>query len=62
MQIEVDPELCEACGICVDICPEVFELNGALITVKIQIVPARYWEACEVAVEECPVGAMFLRT
>ena len=27
MKARVDPELCNGCGPCVDICPDVFELN-----------------------------------
>ena len=30
MRVRVDKSLCMGCGICTDICPEVFEMDGDL--------------------------------
>lgn len=59
MIVCVDPELCTGCGPCVDICPEVFELNDEGISVvKVKEVPAELQQACREAVESCPPEAI----
>ena len=58
MKVKVDQELCIGCGPCVDICPEVFELNGDVATVKLDVVPLRYEEACREASQLCPTEAI----
>lgn len=53
--VEVDPELCEGCESCVDICPnEVFEMQDGLA------VPVNMDDCvgCESCVEECPNDAI----
>ena len=53
----VDPEKCEGCEECVDICPmEVFEMeNGKSVPVN-----ADACEGCESCVETCEPGAITL--
>lgn len=58
MRVRVDPDVCIGSGICVEICPEVFELNGDASTVKLDLVSPRYEEACLEAVELCPMKAI----
>ena len=58
MKIRVDSELCIGSGICVEICPEVFELNGEASTVRLDLVPPRYEEACMEAAHLCPMKAI----
>jgi len=53
--VAVDPELCEGCESCVDICPsEVFEIQDGLA------VPVNMDDCvgCESCVEECPNDAI----
>jgi NAD-dependent dihydropyrimidine dehydrogenase PreA subunit len=53
----VDPEKCEGCGECVDICPmEVFEMQNE----KSVAVNADACEGCESCVETCEPGAITL--
>ena len=49
---------CSACGICEDICPEVFELGDDIAVVKSNPVPAEFEDKCREAAEECPTEAI----
>ena len=58
MQMKVDPDLCTACGLCVDTCPDVFEMGDDAAQVKVNPVPANL-EDCAIEAEEgCPVEAI----
>jgi len=58
MHVEVD-ENCIGCGLCVELCPEVFEMNDQdLAVVKISEVPDEHADACREAEEECPSEAI----
>lgn len=57
MQIQVNAERCNCCGICADICPcDVFRLNEetGLAEAKYEI-DCWYCGACEL---DCPTGAI----
>jgi ferredoxin len=47
-------EGCTACGLCVEICPEVFELKD-LATVVLGLKYSDYEEQIKEAAESCPV-------
>lgn len=53
MEVKVNDD-CSACGICEEICPEVFELGDEIAEVKVNPVPAEHQEKCREAAEECP--------
>lgn len=57
MEVRINDE-CSACGICEDICPEVFELGDEHAEVKVNPVPAEYEDKCREAAEECPSEAI----
>ena len=56
----VDEDLCTGCGLCVDTCPEVFELVDDMAKVIIEPVPSGVEEACREAADDCPVEAISL--
>jgi ferredoxin len=59
MKVRVDPTLCNGCGPCVDICPEIFELDqDGIAVVKIDQIPADLEEACQEAADNCPTEAI----
>lgn len=59
MKASVDQETCVGCGLCVDICPVVFEMgDDDLAKVLGDLVPAGAEEACRDAAESCPVEAI----
>ena len=57
MEVKVNED-CSACGICEDICPEVFELGDESAVVKVNPVPAEFEEKVREAAEECPTEAI----
>lgn len=59
MRVRVDSTLCNGCGPCVDVCPEVFELNeNGIAVVKLSQVPAELQDACREAADSCPTEAI----
>ncbi len=59
MKVCIDPDICTGCGPCVDICPEVFELNQeGIAVVKTEQVPVELQDACKEAADSCPTEAI----
>lgn len=58
MKVTVDEETCIGCEVCVDTCPEVFEMVDDKACVKINEVPKNVVESCREAAENCPVEAI----
>jgi ferredoxin len=58
MQAKIIEEQCTGCGICPNICPDVFELEGAVATVKTNPVPENSKQECLEAAESCPTQAI----
>ena len=57
MEVKVNEE-CTACGICEDICPEVFELGDEMAEVKVNPVPEEHEDKVREAAEEGPSEAI----
>ena len=53
-------DTCTACGLCVDACPEVFEMGSDVAEVLVDEVPPEYEDAVQQAAEECPVEAIIV--
>ncbi|MCM8830204.1 MAG: ferredoxin [Candidatus Omnitrophica bacterium] len=60
MKVRVDESLCTGCGLCVDICPEVFEMPEAVSIVKSPIVPEDLADKVKESAESCPVEAIII--
>ena len=58
MKVTVDKDLCTGCGLCVDSCPEVFELKDDFAQAKIENVPSNLESQVKEAAENCPVEAI----
>jgi ferredoxin len=58
VKVNVDPDECTGCALCVDICPEVFEMLDDLAVAKQDEVLSGTEESCMQAVEDCPVEAI----
>ncbi|MFY9114536.1 MAG: ferredoxin [Dethiobacteria bacterium] len=57
MRVMVNEE-CILCGLCVDLCPEVFELGDEFAFAKNRVIEEEHEECCLQAAEECPTSAI----
>jgi len=53
-------EDCIACGRCIEICPEVFEMGEAIAHAKVDEVPKEYEDATREAADQCPTSAIVI--
>jgi ferredoxin len=61
MRANVDKDLCIGCGLCAEICPEVFEMGDDMIALVIAgEIPAGSLETARDAAAACPVEAIAL--
>lgn len=58
MKAAVDKDTCTGCGLCVDACPEVFEMGDDVARVIVNEIPADLVDAAKDAAESCPVEAI----
>lgn len=59
MKAIVDQDACIGCGLCVDVCPAVFEMNAVgKAEDKGDVVPGDVEADCKDAAEQCPVDAI----
>jgi ferredoxin len=58
MKAIVDEKTCVGCGLCVETCPDVFEMAGAVAKSKVETVPKGAEAACKSAAADCPVAAI----
>jgi ferredoxin len=59
MKVRID-DSCSACGLCVENCPDVFEMGDDKAQVKGDEVPAELEDAVQQAADECPVEAIIV--
>jgi len=58
VKISVDEDACLGCGLCMHICPEVFEMDYEKAHVNIAEVPPRMESVCKEAAGDCPSSAI----
>lgn len=59
MKVYVDQDLCISCGLCIDICPAVFDWNDdGKADVIVDEVPANAEDDAREAMESCPSEAI----
>ena len=56
----IDPDLCTDCGICEDLCPDVFEVGDDGLSHVIDADACDEAGYCEEARDQCPEGAISL--
>ena len=58
MRAWVDEDACTGCSLCVDVCPEVFEMDGDVARAKGGELSDEQVECAEEAADSCPVDAI----
>jgi|AntAceMinimDraft_4_1070372.scaffolds.fasta_scaffold188800_2 ferredoxin len=60
MKVKVNKEKCISCGLCVNMCPDIFELDSdAKSTVKNQPEGKQQDNCVEQSISSCPVEAIY---
>ena len=59
MKVKIE-DTCTACGLCVETCPEVFEMGSDMAQVIEEDVPPEFEDAVQQAADECPVEAIIV--
>ena len=57
MKVKINDD-CTGCGLCVDTCDEVFELEGVIVKVIVDEVPEKTEDEVRDAEEDCPTEAI----
>ena len=60
MEVRVDADICIGCETCVDICPEIFEMNDDIAKTKMDSIPAELQDSCREAADSCAVEAIII--
>jgi ferredoxin len=60
MRVSIDEDACVGDGTCVDICPQVFAMEGDLAVVKVERVPEGLENTVREAADGCPVEAIII--
>ncbi len=61
MKARVDPDICIGCTLCLQICPEVFRMEGDKAIAHVDLVPKAVEGTCRQAADDCPVSAIIIK-
>ena len=59
MKVRIE-DTCSACGLCVDTCPEVFDMGDDIAIVIADPVPVECEDTAQEAADDCPVDAIIV--
>lgn len=59
MKISINED-CTACGLCVDLCPDVYQMGDEFAEVIANPIPAEFEVLAQQAADECPVEAIIV--
>ncbi len=58
MKVVVDLDACIGCGLCEQVAPDVYEMDGDKAIVKVDGIPEEKAEETKDAADQCPVNAI----
>ena len=59
MRVRIE-DSCTACGLCVDTCPDVFEMGADVAQVIADEVPKEFEDSVQQAADECPSESIII--
>lgn len=59
MNVRIE-DTCVACGVCTDLCPDVFVMGDEIAEVVASLVPPEFEDLAREAAEDCPVDAIII--
>ncbi|SFB03498.1 ferredoxin [Acetitomaculum ruminis DSM 5522] len=62
MEFDIKKELCLGCGLCVSICPEVFDMDEESKAHTISKVNRFTYEEADEAMDRCPGKAIYIKS
>jgi ferredoxin len=60
MKCKVDQDLCTGDEICIQVCPEVFEMEGDKAVAKMGVIPDDLQDPVKEAADSCPSEAIII--
>lgn len=54
----IDKNTCTGCGLCIDVCPEIFQIKDDKAIVSTDSIPDEFYDLCIDAKEQCPLEAI----
>ena len=60
MKVKVDADECTGCELCIDTCPDVFEMEDDVSHAKLEVVPEDLEDDVREAAEDCPTEAIII--
>jgi ferredoxin len=61
MKLHIDKDLCVGDRICVEMCPEIFGMDGEVAMLKTNTIPDRLVDVCLETAEMCPEFAIVIK-
>ena len=58
MKIKIDKQKCLGCGVCINLCPEVFGLKDGKSKIKENVDLKKHENCIKEAIDSCPVTAI----
>ena len=58
MKASVDPDVCIGCGLCAEICPEIFRMEDDKAVAYVYTMPDKHLDSAKKAAADCPVDAI----